>query len=87
LEESEVADEPVDPSVVFESGPLVVRTKHIEAARMSVENAVEAMELVGHDFFLFENEETGLPSVIYRRRGYDFGLVQLGQHESQKLTA
>ena len=71
-----------DPSIVFESGPLVVRTKHIATARMSVEEAVDQMEMVGHDFFLFENEATGLPSVIYRRRGYDFGLVQLGSHEA-----
>ena len=68
-----------DPSVVFEAGPLVVRTKNIETARMTVEQAVEEMELVGHDFYLFENAGTGLPSVIYRRRGYDYGLVQLGQ--------
>ena len=79
--------EPVDPSVVFESGPLIVRTKHIDTALMSVEAAVEAMELVGHDFFLFENEATGLPSVIYRRRGYDFGLVQLGDDSAQARTA
>jgi hypothetical protein len=57
----------------------VVRTKNIETAVMSVEQAVEAMELIGHDFFLFENESSGLPSVIYRRRGYDFGLVELGK--------
>lgn len=69
---------PDDPSVVFESGPLVVRTKRIDTARMTVEQAVAEMELVGHDFYLFENAETGLPSVIYRRRGYDYGLVQLG---------
>lgn len=68
-----------DPSIVLESGPLVVRTKNIETAVMSVEKAVEAMELLGHDFFLFENETSGLPSVIYRRRGYDFGLVELGK--------
>lgn len=69
---------PTDPSVVLESGPLVVRSKHIDTQPMTVEDAVEAMELVGHDFFLFENVATGLPSVIYRRRGYDFGLVALG---------
>ena len=68
-----------DPSIVLESGPLVVRIKNIETAVMSVEKAVEAMELLGHDFFLFENEASGLPSVIYRRRGYDFGLVELGK--------
>lgn len=75
----ELEENPVDPSIVLESGPLVVRTKNIETAIMSVEQAVEAMELLGHDFFLFENEASGLPSVIYRRRGYDFGLVELGK--------
>lgn len=75
----EVDEEIDDPSIVLESGPLVVRTKNIETAVMSVEQAVEAMELLGHDFFLFENEASGLPSVIYRRRGYDFGLVELGK--------
>lgn len=83
---SDVYALPDDPSVVFEAGPLVVRTKHIETARMTVERAVEEMELVGHDFYLFENQETGLPSVIYRRRGYDYGLVQLGAG-SQALSA
>ena len=75
----EVDEDLDDPSIVLESGPLVVRTKNIETAVMSVEQAVEAMELLGHDFFLFENEVSGLPSVIYRRRGYDFGLVELGK--------
>lgn len=65
--------------VVLESGPLVVRTKHINSQAMSIEQAIEAMELVGHDFFLFQNAENGMSSVLYRRRGYDFGLVQLQQ--------
>ncbi len=65
--------------VVLESGPLVVRTKHIESQAMTVEQAIEAMELVGHDFFLFQDVANGLSSVLYRRRGYDFGLVQLQQ--------
>ena len=67
----------VDDGILLESGPLVVRTKHIEAQPMSIEDAVEAMEQVGHDFFLFKNIANGLSSVIYRRRGYDFGVVQL----------
>lgn len=66
-----------DVDVVLESGPLVVRTKHIESAVMTVEQAVEAMELVGHDFFMFTNVATGKCSVLYRRRGYDFGLVEM----------
>jgi ribosomal subunit interface protein len=63
--------------IVLESGPLVVRTKNIQSEAMSVEQAVEAMELVGHDFFLFNNVDTGKCSVLYRRRGYDFGLIEL----------
>ena len=63
--------------IVMESGPLVVRTKNIESTPMTVEQAVEAMELVGHDFFVFRNVETGLCNVLYRRRGYDFGLMEL----------
>lgn len=63
--------------IVLESGPLVVRTKNIQSEAMTVEEAVEAMELVGHDFFLFNNIESGKCSVLYRRRGYDFGLIEL----------
>ena len=63
--------------IVLESGPLVVRTKNIQSEAMTVEQAVEAMELVGHDFFLFNNVDTGKCSVLYRRRGYDFGLIEL----------
>ena len=64
-------------AIVLESGPLVVRTKNIESKAMTVEQAVEAMELVGHDFFLFNNIDSGQCSVLYRRRGYDFGLIEL----------
>jgi hypothetical protein len=35
------------------------------------------MELVGHDFFLFSDKESGLPSVVYRRHGYDYGVIRL----------
>ena len=63
--------------IVLESGPLVVRTKYIQSEAMTVEQAVEAMELVGHDFFLFNNIDSGKCSVLYRRRGYDFGLIEL----------
>jgi hypothetical protein len=35
------------------------------------------MELVGHDFFLFVDESTSRPSVVYRRRGYDYGVIRL----------
>jgi hypothetical protein len=37
------------------------------------------MELVGHDFFLFSDADTGRPSVVYRRHAYDYGLIRLTQ--------
>jgi hypothetical protein len=35
------------------------------------------MELVGHDFYLFVDTATGCPSVVYRRHGYDYGVIRL----------
>ncbi len=63
---------------VFASGPVVVREKLHDAAPMNVEQALTEMELVGHDFFLFVDVETDLPSVVYKRRGYDYGLIRIG---------
>ena len=55
----------------------IVRTKKHSAVPMSVDSALAEMELVGHDFFLFVNEETSLPSVVYRRHAFDYGLIEL----------
>jgi ribosomal subunit interface protein len=55
----------------------VVRTKEHEAKPMSVDDALYEMELVGHDFFLFFDEQTARPSVVYRRHAYDYGLIRL----------
>lgn len=71
------SDDDLDGEIVLQSGPLVVRTKQIESLAITVEQAVEEMELVGHDFYLFNNIETQKCSVLYRRRGYDFGLIEL----------
>lgn len=62
---------------VFAAGPVVVREKTHAAEPMSVEDAVTQMELVGHDFYLFQDSESGLHSVVYRRRGYDYGLIRI----------
>lgn len=64
-------------TTVLEIGPVVVREKTHTSAPMSVEDAVTQMELVGHDFFLFQDVDTGLHSVVYRRRGYDYGLIRV----------
>ncbi|MFT4211466.1 MAG: ribosome-associated translation inhibitor RaiA [Microbacterium sp.] len=57
--------------------PVVIRTKSFEAEWMSVEDAVDRMELVGHDFFLFIDARTDHPSVVYRRKGWDYGVIAL----------
>lgn len=58
-------------------GPLVVREKLHSAAPMTIEQALLEMELVGHDFYLFHDRECDLFSVVYRRRGYDYGVIRL----------
>ncbi|ORT53711.1 ribosome-associated translation inhibitor RaiA [Streptomyces sp. CB03238] len=58
-------------------GPLVVREKTHTAAPMSLDQALYEMELVGHDFYLFVDSETKLPSVVYRRHAYDYGVIHL----------
>jgi len=56
----------------------IVRRKVHTSQPMSVDDALARMELVGHDFYLFSDAESGEPSVVYRRRGYDYGLIRLG---------
>nr|WP_245550666.1 ribosome-associated translation inhibitor RaiA [Nocardia niigatensis] len=55
----------------------VVRTKQHPAIPMTVDDALYQMELVGHDFFLFQDKETDRPSVVYRRHAFDYGLIRL----------
>ncbi|MGB4778132.1 ribosome hibernation-promoting factor, HPF/YfiA family [Microbacterium sp.] len=57
--------------------PVVIRTKQFDAEWMTVEEAVDRMELVGHDFFLFIDARSDRPSVVYRRKGWDYGVISL----------
>jgi len=68
----DVAD--VDPDT---EGPLLVREKVHPAQPMTLDQALYEMELVGHDFYLFVDSVTESPSVVYRRRGYDYGVIRL----------
>jgi ribosomal subunit interface protein len=62
----------------YAAGPgHIVRTKVHTAIAMSVDDALYQMELVGHDFFLFQDRETDRPSVVYRRHAFDYGLIRL----------
>jgi len=55
----------------------IVRTKEHPGEPMTVDDALFQMELVGHDFYLFNDKESGQPSVVYRRKGYDYGIISL----------
>jgi hypothetical protein len=57
--------------------PLIVREKLHKADLMTLDQALFEMELVGHDFYLFCDKETELPSVVYRRHAYDYGVIRL----------
>jgi len=58
-------------------GPLVVREKFFWSAPLTLAQALDEMELVGHDFFLYVDAESGLPSVVYHRKAYDYGVIHL----------
>ena len=66
------AAEPVD-----DTASLIVRDKTHVATPMTTEDALHEMELVGHDFFLYLDADTSQPSVVYRRHGYDYGVIRL----------
>ncbi len=63
-------------------GPMVVREKVHAAVPMGLDQALLEMELVGHDFFLFIDAEHNAPSVVYRRKAYDYGVIRLDPTQS-----
>ena len=75
--DDEVVEHKVGPVTVQGDGPLVVREKSHAASPMTLEQALYEMELVGHDFYLFVDKQSEKPSVVYRRRGYDYGVIAL----------
>lgn len=63
--------------------PIEVREKVHSSPPMSLEQALHLMELVGHDFFLFHDSESDRPSVVYRRRGWSYGVLHLETVEGE----
>ena len=59
------------------TSPIEIRRKSFPAEPMTAQEAVDRMELVGHDFFLFVDSESGAPSVAYRRKGWSYGVLTL----------
>jgi len=76
-DESQVTERKVGPITVTGDGPLVMREKSHHATPMTLDQALYEMELIGHDFYLFVDKESERPSVVYRRRGYDYGVISL----------
>src|SRR4051812_30119165 len=74
-----LATPPVDAEPPVDEGesPVLIREKTHAAVPMSLDQALYEMELVGHDFFLFVDSDTGVPSVVYRRRGWSYGVIRL----------
>jgi putative sigma-54 modulation protein len=67
------AEEPADAA---DKTLRIARRKRLEVAKMSLEDAVLQMDLLGHDFFLYRSDQTGAVNVLYKRRGGDLGLIE-----------
>lgn len=77
VDENQVAD------IEEEYCPVVIRRKVFASAPMTVDDALYFMELVGHDFYLFQDAESKRPSVVYRRKGWDYGVIELGDNPEE----
>ena len=84
-----VGDEAPADELEEEYCPVVIREKVFASTPMSVDDALYYMELVGHDFYLFIDAETERPSVVYRRKGWDYGVIGLDENADAfaELTA
>jgi putative sigma-54 modulation protein len=72
LLEAETLDSDRDPELPAE----VVRSKYFAMPPMTTEEALEQLQLVDHDFYMFKNSETGEINVIYARNHGGYGVIQ-----------
>lgn len=75
--DADPASRPTGPLHVDGEGPVVVREKTHDAVPMTLAQALYEMELVGHDFYLYVDVDSRQPSVVYRRKGFDYGVIHL----------
>jgi ribosomal subunit interface protein len=75
--EAEATVSGVLPMQMVGDGPLIVREKFHASHPMTIDDALLEMELVGHDWFAYHDSKCGKFSVVYRRRGYDYGVIRL----------
>lgn len=66
-----------------EISPVEIRRKTFHAERLAVDQAVDRMELVGHDFYLFIDQETDQPAAVYRRKGWTYGVIALSEQAEE----
>ncbi len=66
----------LEPETAMEPAPQIVRRKRFKTLPMSPEEAIEQMELLGHTFFLFLNQDTDELNVVYRREDGNYGLLE-----------
>jgi putative sigma-54 modulation protein len=67
---------PVETPQDEEEGPNIVRVKRFEVTAMTPQEAIEQMELLGHDFFIFYNPDADNIAVVYRRKDGNYGLLE-----------
>ena len=77
VEAWEGAPEDATVEVPIDGTPIVIRSKTHSASPMTVAEAIDQMELVGHDFYLFIDADTSLASAVYRRRGWTYGVIRI----------
>ena len=65
--------------VLDETAGLVIRKKEFKKVPMTAQEAVDQMELLGHDFYLYHDSDTDKAAVVYRRKGYSYGVISLGR--------
>ena len=63
-------------AIPIEEEPRIVKSKQFAIKPMGPEEAVLQLELVGHDFFVFQNADSGEVNVVYRRRDGAYGLIE-----------
>ena len=80
-EDEDVPTHTIAGLVVTGDGPLIVREKEFGAVPLTLAQALDEMELVGHDFFLYLDADTSRPSVVYRRKAYNYGVIHLNVNQ------
>jgi putative sigma-54 modulation protein len=73
---SSVIEEIPADALPVDGEPQIVKSKRFPVKPMTPEEAVLQLELVGHDFFVFQNAETMDVNVVYRRRDRSYGLIE-----------